>query len=109
MKSSVESDIADHKLYKLYWKLCLSDILFHLGYEATAENKKTLHEFHKRVLGYSTISGKSQEAVSNFITFVTIFWAERGIFVRMSGRQPLYIELMGFSDVYKGKTIWELL
>jgi len=105
----LSEDIADPHLYRLYWKLCLSDILFHLGYEATKENKLMLHEFHKRVLGYKTTSKRSQEAVSAFIRDVTIFWAERGIFVRTSGRQPLWIEKMGLSDIYKGKMIWDLL
>jgi hypothetical protein len=90
------------------------DILFHLGFEPTAKNKEILHEFHKRVLGYSTISGRKEEVVSRFLQEVTIFWSvEKGIFVRTSRKQPLWIELMGFSDIVKveGKeyTVRELL
>lgn len=103
MKSSQASnDIADPLLYRLYWKLCLSDILFHLGFEPTARNKEMLHDFHKRVLKYDTTSHRTQEVMSRFILDVCIFWAvEKGIFVRNSGRQPLGIELMGFSDIVK--------
>jgi hypothetical protein len=97
--SAQNNDPADHSLYRLYWRLCLSDILFHLGFEPTKEAKLLLHDFHKRVLGYETISGRTQEVVSRFIAEMTVFWAERGIFVRTSGKQPLYIEEMGFSDM----------
>jgi hypothetical protein len=114
MTSLPQSEICDPLLYRLYWKLVLSDILFHLGFEATAKNKEVLHEFHKRVLGYETISGRRHSVVSKFIQEVVIFWSvEKGIFVRTSRRQPLWIELMGFSDKVKinGKeyTVWELL
>jgi hypothetical protein len=115
MKSSqVSSDICDPILYRLYFGLMAEDILFHLGFEPTAKNKEILHEFHKRVLGYSTISGRKEEVVSRFLQEVTIFWSvEKGIFVRTSRKQPLWIELMGFSDIVKveGKeyTVRELL
>lgn len=87
------------------------DILFHLGYdettkkvregfEPTQENKEILHDFHKRVLGYSTISGRKEEVVSRFLQEVVIFWSvEQGIFVRTSKKQPLWIERLGFSDI----------
>jgi hypothetical protein len=104
-----ENDPADPKLYRTYWTLCLGDILLHLEYEPTAENKLILHDFHKRVLGYESISNRSQEVVSKFIAEVTIFWADRGIFVRTSGKQPLGIEMMDLFDIYKGKRIWDLL
>ena len=99
MKSIAESECADPVLYRLYWTLMLNDILTHLGYEHSAVNKKTLHEFHKRMLGFDTISGKSQETVSRFLKGVEILWAEQGIFVRNSGRQPFGIENMDFNDV----------
>jgi hypothetical protein len=101
--SKADIDRAEHLLYKVYWRLCLSDVLFHLGYEATQENKKTLHDFHKRVLGYKTIAGRSHEVVSKFIAEVTVFWSERGIFVRTSGRQNIRIEDEPLSE------IWDLL
>lgn len=104
MKYSVANDVCDPILYKLYWGLMLSDILFHLGFEVTAKNKELLHEFHKRVLGYSTISGRKQEVVSRFIQEVVIFWSvEHGIFVRTSRKQPLFIEKMDLAEV------WDLL
>ena len=119
MKYSVKNDIADPILYRVYWRLCLEDILFHLGNEIkvkippTKENKEYLHQFHKRVLGYTSTAGRSQEVVSRFLQDVCIFWAELGIFVRTSKKQPLWIELRGFSDKVKVgdefKTVWELL
>jgi hypothetical protein len=101
MKSLVQNESADPKLYRVYWRLCLSDILFHLGYEPTTENKLILHEFHKRVLGYKTTANRSQEVVSRFIAEVCVFWADQGIFVRTSKKQPLWIELMDLHDVWK--------
>ena len=95
----ISNEFADPLLYRTYWTLCLGDILFYLGYEPTKEAKLLLHEFHKRVLGYDSTANRTQEVVSRFIQDVCIFWAERGIFVRTSGRQPLYIELMDFKDV----------
>jgi hypothetical protein len=100
---------ADHLLYRVYFKLMLGDILTHLGYPHTAENKTVLHEFHKRVLGFESISGKSEETVSRFLRMVEILWAEQGLFVRSSGRQPLGIENMELSEIYKGKRVWDLL
>ena len=101
MKSSVKSDIANPLLYRLYWKLCLEDILFHLGFEPTAKHKEILHDFHKRVLGYDSTSKRTQEVMSRFIMDVCIFWSvEKGIFVRNSGRQPRGIEMMELSEVW---------
>jgi hypothetical protein len=100
----VQNDIADPHLYRTYWGLVLSDILFHLGYEATSANKELLHEFHKRVLGYDSMTNRTQEVLSKFITDVTIFWAvEYGIFVRTSKKQPLYIETKDLHD------LWDIL
>jgi hypothetical protein len=103
------SDSDRIKLYKLYWSLCLTDILYYLGYEPTTENKLVLHEFHKRVLGYKTISDRPIDVLSRFIAEMTIFWAEHGIFVRTSGKQPVGIQDMDLFDIYKGKRIWDLL
>ena len=109
MISILESESADPVLYRLYWTLQMNDILKFLGYEITAENKKILHEFHKRSLGFDTISGKSNETVSRFLRGVEILWAEQGLFVRSSGRQPEGIENMELSAIYKGKRVWDLL
>jgi trehalose-6-phosphatase len=87
----------------------LGDILRFLDQPPTAENKKILHDFHKRVLGFDTISGKSEETVSRFLRLVEILWAEQGLFVRSSGRQPEGIENMELSETYHGKRIWDLL
>ena len=92
-------------LYAVYWSLSLGDILYYLGeaegvaYPPTKENKSILHDFHKRVLKYDSIAGKSYEVVSRFIQEVCVYWAEKGIFVRTSGRQPLGIENMDFDEI----------
>jgi hypothetical protein len=97
--SKADIDKAEHLLYKLYYSLMLSDILYHLGYEATQENKKILHDFHKRILGFETIAGRSHEVVSRFIAECCVFWSEYGIFVRTSGKQPMGIEDMDFNEI----------
>ena len=106
--------IADHLLYRTYYKLILGDILYHLGHEPTAKNKDILHKFHKRVLGYKTIAGLTQEQLSVFLFAVGVFWAERGIFVRTRKVQPIGIENRAFSDYVKMpngemKQVWDLL
>ena len=107
-------DKAEHILYKVYWRLCLSDILNHLGFEPTARNKELLHDFHKRILGYNTTAGRTHEVMSRFVSEVCIFWAvEKGIFVRTSKRQPENIEMMDLLDTVtingKEYQVWDLL
>lgn len=91
----------------------ISDILFNLGFDSTKENKMILHDFHKRVLGYKTIAGVSEETIRHFLRDVGVFWAERGIFVRTRKIQPIGIEHMAFSDIViingEKKTVWDLL
>lgn len=107
MKSlGVNDEPADPHLYRLYWKLMLEDILDKLGQETgcifppTKENKLILHDFHKRILGYETIAGRSQEVVSRFLFEVGVFWSvEMGIFVRTSTIQPPDIENRPFSEI----------
>lgn len=102
-----------YELIKLYWKLCLEDILFHLDQVISKEAKATLHNFHKRVLNYKSISGLSEEQMSEFLSEVILFWAHQGIFVRTSRKQPLYIEDMDLFDIIEveGKKVrvWDLL
>lgn len=93
-------DIADPVLYRLYFSIMTTDILHKLGMDATQENKANLHEFHKRVLGYKTIAGQSHHIVSMFLFYVTLYWAERGIFVRTKENQPLDIEHRPLHDVW---------
>jgi hypothetical protein len=90
------------KLYKTYWALMMTDILAKLnpGFPPTQENKEMLHEFHKRVLGYESIAGRSKEYVQNFLFDVCVFWAvEKGIFVRTKAKQPIDIEDRSFLEV----------
>ena len=102
MKSSQENK-AEHILYKVYWKLILSDILTKQGFPDTPEAKKILHDFHKRILGYKSIAEESEAVVSDFLSKVVLLWAENGIFVRTNRRQPYLIEKYDLADV------WELL
>ena len=93
-------EIADPILYRTYFGLMCSDILHDLGYDATKENKAILHEFHKRILGYKSISGMPQHILSMFLLEVTIFWATNfGIFVRTSSKQTKGIEWLPFKKV----------
>jgi hypothetical protein len=79
----------------------LSDICHKKGIDATKKNKEELHEFHKKVLGYETISGRSQDVVSRFLFEVTVFWSvEHGIFVRTSAAQPFDIERLPLSQLW---------
>ena len=102
----VKDELADPHLYRLYWKLMLEDILDKLGKETdcifppTKENKLILHDFHKRILGYETIAGRSQEVVSRFLFEVGVLWSvEMGIFVRTSTMQPFDIENRPLSEI----------
>ena len=94
------NDSADHILYRVYYSLMAGDILHHLGYDATAKNKEILHKFHKRVLGYKTISALTQEQLSVFLFSVCVFWAERGIFVRTNSRQPWGLQDMELAELW---------
>jgi hypothetical protein len=79
------------------------DILHKLGFDATKENKKILHDFHKRVLDYESIAGLEQTPLSHFLLEVGVYWAERGIFVRTKATQPLGMEELPLAE------IWDLL
>jgi hypothetical protein len=98
--TSSQNDIADPILYRTYWSIMLRDILYHLGFDTTKKNKDILHEFHKRVLHYDTIAGRSQNIVSVFLLEVIIFWGERGIFVRTNRKQDLGIEEKPLAEVW---------
>lgn len=96
----VNSEFADPILHRLYWGLMMSDICHKLGIPNTKENAERLHEFHKKELGYDTISGRSQEVVSRFLFEVAAWYAmEKGIFVRTSAKQPFDIENRSFLEV----------
>jgi hypothetical protein len=99
MNSQV-SDRANHILYKTYYSLMMGDILHKLGYSPTKKHKEILHDFHKRIFGYKTISGLSHEALSHFLFDVVVFWAsEKGFFIRTKRNQPYDIENRPFSEV----------
>jgi len=101
MNVSGKNEIADPFLYRVYFGLVCSDVLHKLGYDATPKAKKILHEFHKRVLGYETIAGRSEEIVSLFIFEVCVFWAVHGIFVKTREEQPADLEWMPLKDVWQ--------
>lgn len=99
--NSKDEDLADPILYRTYYKLVLGDILDFLGFPATQGNKRTLHDFHKRITGYKSIAGKSQRTVSNFILEVVIFWqTEFGIFIRTSAKQEKDLMDKPLSEVW---------
>lgn len=88
MKSSARDEIADPILYRTYFKVILPDLIRKLGSEVTPKNKELLHDFHKRILGYKSIAGRSHEFVSLFLFEVCAWWAmEMGIFVCTSKKQ----------------------
>lgn len=100
MTSSQINNRADHLYYRVYWKLMLEDLCHKLDMDATKENKERLHEFHKKILGYETIAGKSRDYVSLFLFEVALYWAqERGIFVRTNRHQPTDIQYRSFFDI----------
>lgn len=78
----------------------LRDILFYLGYDSTRQNKRILHEWHKRVLGYTSIAGKEDNVIKNFLFEVGVFWAERGIFVRTNRKQEIGIENQPLKEIW---------
>jgi hypothetical protein len=98
--SELQNEIADPILYRTYFGLLLEDVLHKLGYDATPQNKKILHDFHKRVLGYDTIAGRTHEVVSRFIFECSVLWCERGIFARTSGKQEWGIEERPLSEIW---------
>ncbi len=100
---SVENDIADPILYRLYWGLILPDIAHKIGLDATPYVKKRLHEIHKKYLKYGSLAGASQKTMSLFLFEVGALWACHGIFVRTKEEQPLDILDKDLKD------IWHLL
>lgn len=97
-----KNDIADPILYRLYFGLMMPDILHKLGFDATPRAKEMLHEFHKRILGYESIAGKSQDIVSVFLFEICCFWAsECGMFVRTKEEQPLNLLELPLKDCWK--------
>jgi hypothetical protein len=101
MKYIPKNEVADPVLYRLIFSLMYRDILYKLGFDATKRNKEILHEFHKRVLGFSSISDKDKDTVSLFILSVHLFWAEtHGFFIRTSRKQKEGIENMELSKLW---------
>jgi hypothetical protein len=102
MSSTEKDEIADPVLYRLYFGFMIPDILHKIGENATDNTKQELHEFHKKVLGYLSIAGQSQETVSMFLFQVCVWWAvEKGLFVRTKEEQPIDIELRPLSEVWQ--------
>jgi len=101
--SSVNDDIANPVLYRLYWGFMLSDICRNKALPPTNMVKERLHEIHKKYLKYNTIAGQSQRVVSQFLFEVCALWACHGVFVRTKEEQPIGIEWMELAE------IWDLL
>ena len=111
--TSVNDDIANPVLYRLYWGFMLPDICRSKGLPSTSMVKERLHEIHKKYLKYHTIAGQPQRVVSQFLFEVCALWACHGVFVRTKEDQPIGIELRGFSEIVKvgdeEKRVWDLL
>jgi hypothetical protein len=111
--SSVNEDIADPKLYRIYWKLMMEDICRSKGLPPTQYVKNRLHEIHKKYLKYPSIAGKPEWEVKQFLFEVCALWACFGVFVRTNRKQPIGIEKMGFNEIIEidgeKKRIWDLL
>jgi hypothetical protein len=101
MDYSARNEIADPVLYRLYWGVQLPDILHKIGFDATEKNKRVLHDFHKRVLNYTTIAGRSQDIVSLFLFEVGCYWANHGIFVRSKENQPFNLLDLELKDCWQ--------
>lgn len=99
----LRDEIADPILYRTYYSIMMNSILEKLRYKPTINNKAILHRFHKRVLGYGSIAGVSHDRLSKFLLDVCVFWAERGIFVKTSGKQLKFknIERLPLSLIWR--------
>ena len=100
---SLNEEIADPVLYRLYWGFMLPDICRNKGLPSTNMVKERLHEIHKKYLKYNTIANKPHRVVSQFLFEVCALWACYGVFVRTKENQPIGIEHMDLAD------IWDLL
>lgn len=99
--SSPRNEIADPILYRLYFGQICKEVIHKLGYDATHGAKKLLHEFHKRVLGYETIAGRSQDIVSLFIFETIVWWSCHGMFIRTKEDMPIDIQEMPLSKCWQ--------
>lgn len=111
---SVQNDIADPVLYRLYWGFMLNDLCRNLELPPTAYVKERLHEIHKKHLHYESIAGRSHDIVSRFLFEVCALWACHGVFIRTHKDQPVGLEWRGFNDIIitpdgKKKRVWDLL
>lgn len=100
MPSTPKSEKADPFYYRVYFRVMLPDLLKKLNAEITPKNKKLIHDFNKKVLGYESISGLSEEVLRFFMYEVAAWWAtERGIFICTSKKQLDYeMEGKGIQD-----------
>ena len=90
-----KSEKTDPFFYRVYYRVMLPDLLKKLNAEVTPKNKGIIHDFNKRVLGYKSIAGLSEEVLRLFMYEVAVWWAtERGIFICVSKKQLDY-EIMG--------------
>jgi hypothetical protein len=90
------------KLYRAYWALILPDACKHLDIPPTMDNKRRLHESHKKIFGCESIAGESYDFVSEFV-YSTVAWyaVELGIFLRTSGAMPEDINDLPLSSCWE--------
>ena len=102
MKSQETPNDEVHKLYKTYWALILPDICLHLKLPITEENKRRLHDSHKKIYECESIAGRPYEYVSDFITTIVAWYAtEMGIFIRTRKDMPEDIDKLPLSKCWK--------
>ena len=87
------------QLYRTYWALVMSDACIQLEVAPTKENKRRLHEAHKKIYGCESTSGFNYEEISKFVNYITGWYAqELGITLRTSGKQPENLDDLPLSE-----------
>lgn len=90
------------RLYRIYWKLYLTDLAAKLGVVPTERVKKQLHKEFKDYLGYKSTSNMTADQMSLFLYEVLATAAsEKGIYIRSSLKQPQEIQEMDLKDCWK--------
>jgi hypothetical protein len=99
---NLPKDNEGHQLLKLYWGLILVDACLANEIPPTAENKRRLHEAHKKIYRCKSISGQDVNFLSDFINEIVGWYAsEMGYFIRTSGSMPPDINNMALEDCWE--------
>lgn len=97
-----QEERASSKLYRVYWKLYLTDLCEKLDIYPSERMRRQLHKEFKEYLGYKSTAGMTEEQMSLFLYEVLAAAAsELGIFIRSSLKQPKDIQEMPLQDSWK--------